>query len=330
MEKGLYLKDIVPNTPVKGVFAVHGAARATTKKGDPYWRLKLSDATGQVEAKIWHPLSAAIRELADGLIVRVSGMSSLYQNSPQISIERLTPLDQAELASIDPGDFMSASPYDIEKMFADLLALCDREFTYPKWRKLVFSILEHPRIAEDFKKCPAAKHIHHAYAGGLLEHTLSVFRLCLHIADHYGEEIDRQTLLAGALFHDLGKIRELSSGISVDYSDEGRLFGHIFLALEIMEPFFASSGLDKPLKDHLRHLVLSHHGELQFGAARLPQTAEAFALHYADNLDAKLAQCRAALNVLAGGENRWSEWQRALERHIYRPWHTPACSENHL
>ena len=167
----------------------------------------------------------------------------------------------------------------------------------------------------------AAKSVHHGFVGGLLEHTLSVFKLCRRLADQY-PELDRQTLLAGALFHDFGKIREFSGGIANDYTDEGRLLGHLEICVEMLAPYLERSGLEPELQRHLKHLVLSHHGTLEFGAVRVPQTAEALVLHYADNIDAKMAQCRGLFAQLGEGES-WTPYQATLGRAMHRCAQTP-------
>ena len=190
----------------------------------------------------------------------------------------------------------------------------------------MLAVLNNQELRASFRVCPAAKGVHHAYVGGLLEHTLSVFRLCRRIADQY-PELDRQALLAGALFHDFGKIREFSGGLANDYTDEGRLLGHLMLGVEMLAPYLAKSGLDEGLQRHLKHLILSHHGELQFGAVRQPHTAEALALHYADNLDAKMAQCRGLFDQLGGEGQDWTPWQATLGRPLYRAPRTPEASK---
>lgn len=176
-------------------------------------------------------------------------------------------------------------------------------------------------LAAAFRVCPAAKSVHHAYVGGLLEHSLGVFKLCRRLADQYAE-LDRQTLLAGAIFHDIGKIREFSGGLVNDYTDEGRLIGHLELGIEMLAPFWRKAGLEEGLVRHLKHLILSHHGEPAFGAVRLPQTAEALVLHYADNIDAKMAQCRGLFAIFDAGEG-WTPYQATLSRALFRGPRTP-------
>lgn len=321
MEKGVFVKDIVPNAEAAGIFAVREAVQAQSRNG-PYWRLILADASGDIEAKIWHPLSAGFSEIPAGTLVQAQGHASLYRSTLQLAIEQFRPLTSEESASVDQTMLVPSSPVAPETMFEELKALCREEFTHKPWRTLALAALDDPELGPAFRIAPAAKSVHHAYAGGLLEHTLGVFRLCRRLADQY-PELDRQTLLAGALFHDFGKIREFSGGIANDYTDEGRLMGHLMLGVSLLAPLLARSGLETPLRTHLEHLILSHHGELEYGAVRQPQTPEALALHYADNLDAKLAQCRGLFAALDGEAPGWTPWQATLGRPMYRAARTP-------
>lgn len=325
MEKGVFVKDIVPNAEAAGIFAVADAALAQSRNG-PYWRLVLADASGSVEAKIWSPLSGEFSEIAPGTLAWVEGRAALFRSALQLAVEKFRPLDAAEAASVDQTAFLPSSPYPIDDMAGELRELCRQEFTHKPWRRLVAAVLDDEELGPKFRSAPAAKNVHHAYAGGLLEHTLGVFRLCRRMANQYAE-LDRQTLLAGALFHDFGKIREFSGGFSNDYTGEGRLLGHLMLGVEMLGPFLVRSRLEPGLQEHLKHLILSHHGELEFGAVRQPHTPEALALHCADNLDAKLAQCRGLFAALEGDGPAWTPWQPTLGRPMYRPPRTPGGRE---
>ncbi|MDR3358162.1 MAG: HD domain-containing protein [Desulfovibrio sp.] len=325
MEKGCYVKDIAPGIEAAGVFVVGQAALGSARNG-AYWRLTLCDASGVLEAKIWHPLSADFADIPAGAMVSVEGRAETYRGEVQLAVTRMRLLRAAESASVDQTALLPRGPYDPDAMLEELLVLSEKEFIHLPWRGLVFSVLRNRELRAAFRIWPAAKSIHHAYAGGLLEHTLGVFGLCRRMAEQY-PELDRQTLLAGALFHDIGKIREYSGGIANDYTTEGRLLGHLELGLELLAPYLANSGLEAYLQRHLKHLVLSHHGEPEFGTARLPQTPEAFALHYADNLDAKMAQCRDLFARFADSGQEWTPWQQTLGRHMHRPEHTPDGGE---
>lgn len=321
MEKGCYVKDISPTSEARGLFAVSQAAQGQSRNG-PYWRLTLVDASGSLEAKIWHPLSADFSEIPAGALAWVEGRAGLYRDQVQLTVEHMRLLDAAESTAVDQTALMPASPYPLDYMLHELDGAIKAEFTHAPWRKLVQGFFSNAEMRAAFRVCPAAKGVHHAYVGGLLEHTLSVFNLCRRIADQY-PELDRQTLLAGALFHDIGKLREFSGGLANDYTDEGRLLGHLMLGIEMLAPFMARSGLEEPLQRHLKHLILSHHGELQFGAVRPPHTPEAMALHYADNLDAKMAQCRGLFAQMEEDGQDWTPWQATLGRPVHRAARTP-------
>ncbi|MDE5832475.1 MAG: CRISPR-associated endonuclease Cas3'' [Desulfovibrio sp.] len=320
MEKGAYVNEITNNSRVGGLFLIAEASSGTSRTGDPYWSLALVDKTGSIEAKIWHPLSSSIANIEKGGIALISGRAKPYREKIQLVLDAFSPLPEEETRTLDPAVFMPSAPVSADDMFTELKRACLEEFVYPPWRKFILALLNDEKIVAPLKTFPAAKRMHHAYAGGLLEHTLSVFNLCRSLADRY-PQLDRQTLLAGALCHDIGKIREFSGGFANDYTDVGRLSGHIILGLELIGPFLQKSGLDDKLKDHLSHLVLSHHGQYEYGASRLPQTAEAFVLHYADNLDAKLAQFRDLFDDAAPEE--WSDYQKGMERYLYNPFRTP-------
>lgn len=321
MEKGVFIKDIKPEQQTAGIFLASGAQLAKTRNNRPYWRLKLADVTGELDAKIWQPLCDKITDIPENSHVLASGNAGLYNNALQLSLTAFTILSKEEVQMLHEADFVKSSTKDIDAMFQDLRIRCKAEFVHEPWRKLILAILDDGSIGPAFRAAPAARTLHHNWAGGLLEHTSGVFNLCCRIADGY-PELDRQTLLAGSLLHDIGKIRELSSGPAAAYTREGELLGHIMLGLQLIEPFIASSGLEEHLADHLRHLILSHHGQLEYGSPVLPKTAEAMALHHADNLDAKLAQFRQLLENIP--EHECTSRPNNLKRAIFRMGHTPS------
>lgn len=320
MEKGSFVKDISPGTLAGGFFVVEKSSQNQARNG-PFWRLTLTDTTGSVEAVIWSPLSNGFSDVPEGRIVHAEGRAGQFRDQLQLVIEKMTILEEEEAGCLELGWFVRTSPVPVDAMLDDLHALCQEEFRHPGWKRFVSLALADPEIHSGLRIAPAAKGIHHAYAGGLLEHSLGVCKLCRAFADQY-PQLDRQTLLAGALFHDIGKLRELAGGLATSYTDVGRLVGHIVLGVEMLAPHLAASGLEEGLCLHLRHLVLSHHGQPEYGTVRMPQTAEAFALHFADNLDAKMAQCREVLGELPEGQN-WSPWLPSLSRQLMRPEQSP-------
>ena len=321
MKKTQFIKDIGFNDEVDSLFLL-GTTSFQQARNGPFWRLELKDASGSLEAKIWSPQSQEYTGLTAGQLVEVQGRSSMFRDQAQVAIDRLRSLSPEEAAVCDLSLFLPASARPAQDMMEDLEQLCRRELTHTAWKKFVLAVLQHTEIRPRLLAAPAAKSVHHAYVGGLLEHTLSVAGLALRLADHY-PELDRQILLAAAVCHDLGKIWELTGGLANDYSDAGRLLGHSFLGLERLEALLQKSGLVPDLVRHFKHLILSHHGEHQYGASQLPQTSEAFALHYADNIDAKLAQCRQQFHTFAEDGSGWSSYQATLGRFLHQPVRTP-------
>jgi 3'-5' exoribonuclease len=320
--KSVFIRDLVPGTAVSAVFLLTEARQGQARNG-PFWSLRLEDASGAAEAKIWSPHSQAYEDLRPGSFAAVSGQAQLYRDKVQVNVERLDILDP-EAAGLDMADFLASSECPPDVMLDELLALCRENLHHKPWLKFCRAVLENASVRERLLSAPGAKSMHHAYRGGLLEHTLAVCKLCLSIAALY-PALDSETLLAAAVFHDLGKAWELKSDVTRDYTDEGRLLGHITLGLEALEPFLRKArDLDPGLVKHFKHLLLSHHGEYDFGSPKRPKTAEAFILHFADNMDAKL-------NTIGGlfpddGEETqegWSAFQRSLDRQIFNPPRTP-------
>lgn len=319
MEKGIFVKDIKVNGAVNGVFAVKSASLSDSRNGS-FWKLELSDNSGTLAAMIWSPLSQRYSQILPGSFVAISAQAQLWREKIQLNIKSLNPLSENE--QINMYDFLPASPVAIPVMERELLNIAEEEFTYAPWRKLVFGVLEDESIFRDFRIFPAARSIHQPYAGGLLEHSLAVCRLCRAYCDLY-PSLDRQTLLAASILHDIGKIREFTGGIFNDYTTPGSLVGHITLGLDLLAPHIQKSGLPRQLSEHFTHLVLSHHGAREYGSPVLPQTPEAFALHTADLTDARLSQCRELFAEAEQQPGTWSAWQSSLDRKLFNPVKTP-------
>lgn len=320
MEKGIFVKDIKPDEDVYGVFVIAESENLRTRKNEPFWKLVLVDRTGRISANLWYPASQRFREMTKGRLVAIEGHSTIFRGQLQLGIMQIS-FPEVALDDLDNiQDFIPAAKRPPALMYEELLTLCDMEISYPPLRNFLEAVFTDPVIRRELLIAPAAMSVHQAYAGGLLEHTLNVASLCLSFCAIY-PELDRQLLIAGAVLHDLGKIREYIPGVVIEISRPGYLIGHTILGLQILEPFLESSDLDAELKEHLRHLILSHHGEYAYGASRLPQTAEAFALHYADNIDAKLSACIAAFQENSQtGESRRLSW---LDRSVFLAARTP-------
>lgn len=323
--KKTFISDLAEGQSVTDFLAVAQAQRKEAKNG-PYWQLTLSDRTGSIEARIWAPQSLQISTLNAEDIVHISGQTALFKDQLQLNVTSLTVVDPEELG-LDFADFLPSSAVPPRELLERMEELLHRELSFKPWKTLCSSILGDHDIRAALLRAPGAKSIHHAYAGGLLEHTLGVMRICLALAELY-PDADKEILLVGALLHDLGKAFELTHGISREYTDAGRLLGHIQLGLEVLDPFLhRAKNLPEGLALHLRHLLISHHGELEYGSPRRPKTMEAFILHYADNLDAKINTVQNALSTTdddAPEHGRWSDYQRSLSRFVYAPPRTPA------
>ncbi|GAB1409430.1 HD domain-containing protein [Desulfovibrionales bacterium] len=323
--KKTFIRDLRPGQDVSDIFALVQAQRKEAKNG-PYWHLTLVDCTGSMEARIWFPHSQQVPELQAEDFILITGQAALFKDQLQLNIVEATRVD-VQTDQLDLRDFIPSSPVPADQLLESIEHLLQKEIAYAPWRILCRKILQDQTVRSMLLTAPGAKAVHHAYAGGLLEHTLGVMRVCLALCTVYPQS-DKELLLVGALLHDLGKAVELSHGISREYTDAGRLLGHIYLGLELIEPFLAKAKIPPELGLHLKHLLISHHGELEFGSPRRPKTVEAFILHYADNLDAKINTIEAALGQTATEEpgepeSYWSDYQRSLSRYVFQPRRTP-------
>jgi 3'-5' exoribonuclease len=308
------IREFRTGQEVEDVYVLAQARQAASRNG-PYWDLRLQDATGQIEAKIWSPLSSEYTDLRAEQVVRVRGQVRTFREQQQLVLSELSHVREGDF---DWSELLPSSDPPPKELLQELQRLCRAELAHPGWKKLCREVLGNRDLRDRLLAAPAAKAIHHAYRGGLLEHTLNVARTCLAVCD-LRPDLDREILLVGAVVHDLGKAWELDYGVAPEYTDSGRLLGHIFLGVQVLDPILEGvEELPHDLLLHLRHLILSHHGEFEYGSPKRPKTKEAFVLHFADNLDAKLNTVDAALDGREEDEP-WSAYQRSLERKVYRP-----------
>jgi len=312
IRKTIFISDLAEGQQIHDLFLVSRKTLGETKTGKPYLALSLMDRTGEIEARIWDN-AAHFDTLAEtGQIVAVEAQVKAFRDQLQLSISALTPLQDDEgLLS----DFIPASKRSVKEMKQELAGLI-KDIADRCLHPLLAALFQ-GEVLRQFSKAPAAKQMHHAYLGGLLEHTLSVAGLAVRLADHY-PALDRDLLVAGALLHDLGKIREFSfTTAPFEYTDSGRLVGHLVLGSEMIRqeaakiPDFPAERLDQ-----LVHLVLSHHGRHEFGAPCLPMTAEAILLHHLDDIDAKMNYIDRLSEQVAPESYQWSDYQRPLERFL--------------
>jgi 3'-5' exoribonuclease len=284
-----------------------------TREGKPYLRLELGDRSGTIEARMWDQFESTAKGVNRDDFVKVQARVELYRNRPQLALLQVR---LAKPEEIDLADFLPQTKADVSKLYAQLLEFV-ASITNPFLKKLVSEILGDPAIAAKYKRAPAAKVMHHAYLGGLLEHVISLCGLAKQAAAHY-PELDVDLLLAAAMLHDVGKLDELCYERAIGYTVEGQLLGHIVMEVEtVSKAMDAIEGFPANLKTVVQHLLISHHGEYEFGSPKLPMIREALVFHYLDDLDSKLAAIRAAL-ALDSGEPEWSAYSGALGRKFLR------------
>ncbi|HEX4642113.1 MAG TPA: OB-fold nucleic acid binding domain-containing protein [Candidatus Acidoferrales bacterium] len=285
----------------------------STREGKSYLRLELGDATGRVEARMWDRFDQMAAGFEQDDFVKVQARVENYRNKLQLAIDKIRRVEESE---VDPADFFPHTKENVDEMYARLLEIVG-SVGNPWLRQLLESVVQDPAIVPRLKRAPAAKVMHHAFYGGLLEHVVSLCDLCKVVLSHY-PEADADLLLSGAVLHDVGKLTELSYERSLGYTDEGQLLGHILLEYELVtKKIDAIAGFPPQLKVLVQHLLVSHHGKYEFGSPKLPMFREALMLHYLDDLDSKMAAIRNALGS-DQGEGNWTAYNGALERRILR------------
>ncbi len=305
------LKALGPNDRFESVFLVQSKEVRQKKSGDPFLSMRLADRTGSLDAKMWDNVASVAHGFAVDDFIEIRGKVQVYNEQHQIIVHKLRAIPEDDVYL---GDFVPHTVHDIETMYADLQATIE-SFEDDHLKRLLGSIFRDPDVASRYKRAPAAKRMHHARIGGLLEHVSSLLTLANLVASHY-DDIDRDLLSSGVLLHDLGKILELEAGRSFEYTDEGRLLGHIALGSSWLdERCNRVEGFPPKLKALLLHMVVSHHGKLEFGSPQVPLFPEALALHYIDDLDSKLEIMRAARSEMVAG-TVWSQYSSGLGRFV--------------
>jgi 3'-5' exoribonuclease len=286
--KDIYIADLANFDEGKlfdGFFLVLAKQQRTTKTNKPYLNLILGDKTGQLEGRVWEPGDPRIaREFDRGDIVKARGSASRFDDRLQMKIDQLR---KAAPGEADKTDLLPSTTYDVESLWRQLMASVD-SFTNPDLKLLLTTLLSDADLAAAYRAAPAAKQLHHAWLGGLLEHVVSLLGLADRVAPHY-PILDRDLLLTGVILHDIGKVTELSWEIGFEYTVEGVLLGHIQMGVALTEKTIDSLPNFPPkLKTLVLHMILSHHGKLEFGSPKLPMIPEALVLNFLDDLDAKM------------------------------------------
>jgi 3'-5' exoribonuclease len=281
--------------------------------GGQYLALTLSDKTGSMEARMWEEFASAMSTCGEGCYVKVQGQISKYQGKFQITLSKMRLAANSE---IEVADFVPTTKYDVTEMWAELREHVEA-FSNPDLKRLVLAFLDDERIGAAYREAPAAKMLHHAWIGGLLEHVVALVRVCKATAPFY-PEVDPDLLVTGAILHDIGKVRELMWGSSFSYTLEGQLIGHISIAQGMLREKVATlPGFSEKLLMLVEHMILSHHGKYEFGSPKLPMTPEALLLSALDDLEAKMQAVRNefARDAAAGKTgSEMTEWVRSMDR----------------
>jgi 3'-5' exoribonuclease len=309
------IKDIEPGMEVKSAFIVSRKELRKTKAGSPYLALELADKSGKVDARLWDGVSRYKDAFGEKDYVAVSGRAEKYRDQLQVVVNSLRRCGDDE---VDAADFLRVVGADRAELEGELRQALE-EVRSIHLRGLLLSFLNDQEFMRKFTTAPAAKNYHHPYLGGLLEHTATTVRICRMICDLY-PDIDRDLLITAAALHDIGKTDELNYERTIDFSDAGRFLGHLLLADEmIRERIAAMPDFPQDLALRLRHAVLSHHGELEWGSPKRPKTLEAIVLHHVDNLDAKVNSFREITGRAAGGDSPWTDMRNLFKRPLYVP-----------
>ena len=311
--KNQFINEIKLGDFVDDIFVLSEKILSQKRDGNNFLNVTLSDKTGTVKGVVWDNVDQISAGVSSGDFVHIRGSVNEYREAFQLVIKNM---EKCSADVINPSDFLPTTSRDIDSMFARLSRIT-ASIKNAYFKKLIEAFWNDKEFVRKFKTAPAAKIMHHAYIGGLLEHTLSMVSLADKVAGHYSG-IDRDLLLAGATLHDIGKIKEFEYKFSIDYSDAGRLLSHIVIGIEMIDAKLA--GIEDFPKDKmllLKHMIVSHHGAREFGSPEPPKTIEAVILNYIDEIDSKVKGIRDFIAAEDPNET-WTSYHRLLERHFYK------------
>jgi 3'-5' exoribonuclease len=312
--KDFFLSDCIEheNKIITSSFVVVSKQVKPKKTGDPYLALTLGDRCGQIEAKMWDNVEDSLDAFEQDDYLKVKGLLNKYKNRFQITIHKLRRMGDLE---VDFADYLPKTTKNVDELWQTLTDFVS-SFEDPNLKALVQIFMADPEIARAYRNAPAAKTLHHAYIGGLLDHVVSLARSCDLVCRNY-PQINRDLLLTGAFLHDIGKIHELSYNRSFSYTTRGQLLGHMIIELEMLQAKLALlPGFPDELKTCIEHLIISHHGQYDFGSPKLPMFPEALMLHYLDDLDSKMESMRAHFEREAAAESAWTGYNASLGRSL--------------
>lgn len=312
--KSPYVSELQPNQLIQTSFLVSSKEIRQKKGGEFYLSLLLADRTGELDAKMWDNVSDVLEAFDRDDFVKVKGLIQIFHNRPQLTIHKLRRMDDSEVEAVD---YFPCTKRDIEAMWTELRGLV-AGFRNRHLKALVEAMLDDPDVAARYRRAPAAKQIHHNFLGGLLEHVLSVAGLAQAAAAHYAN-IDRDLLLTGVILHDIGKIYELNYERGFSYSNDGQLLGHIHIGARMVgEKLRGLPEFPETLRSLVEHMILSHHGQLEFGSPKLPVFPEALLLHYLDDLDSKMECMRALIENDRQVDGCFTSFHAALSRSVLK------------
>ena len=312
-----FINEIAPGETIDDIYMVSDPILRSTTRGDLYIAMFLSDRTGQLNGRMWQATEAIYNALPKPGFVHIQGRSELYQNNLQIVVNNVSIIDANKVCL---EDFLARTDKDTEQMFKEVKGIVGR-IKNPQLKDLVGEFLSDAELMEKFCNSPGGVKVHHNYLGGLLEHTHNMLRVAVAILPLY-PQVQADLVLTAIFIHDMGKTEELSYDMAFSYTDSGQLIGHItksFLMMNRKADALAAKGrpIDESILDALGHIIISHHGEYEFGSPKLPATPEAFMVYYIDDLDAKVSQVTMAIDNEPGDAN-WTAWKSALQTRLYR------------
>ena len=314
-----YINQFSEGESINQVFVANGKQLRPNRQGNLYLQLTLSDKSGSVNAMQWNANQSVYDSFENGDYVVIKGTTQLFNGNLQIIVQQLKKADESR---VDEADFVTLTNENIGQLIVQLRQFVD-SISHPQLQSLCQQYLDSKDIMEKFSQAPAGVKNHHAYQGGLLHHVVSLMELAESVVQHY-PEVDRDLVLAGVLLHDLSKTDELAYERSLEYTDEGQLVGHLVMGVELLgkqiDQWEANQGTTFPndIAIQLKHMIVSHHGQYDFGSPKLPMTLEALVLHMIDNLDAKVHQFSHAMDSEANPGDNWTPFIPTLGRKLYK------------
>ena len=306
-----YINTLVPGELIRNIYLCKGKRSAETRNGKPYDNLTLQDKTGTLDGKVWDPNSSGIAEYDEMDFIEVYGEVTSYNNNLQLNIKQIRKAQEEEYI---PADYMPTTEKSTDSMYQELLGYVGKIENKYLRQAVEYYFVKDESFIKKFKSHSAAKSVHHGFSGGLLEHTLSVVKLCEYMAGAYSI-LNRDLLYAGAICHDIGKVKELSSFPKNDYTDDGQLLGHIIIGVEMVSDAVREiPEFPEKLASELKHCIIAHHGELEYGSPKKPALAEALALNFADCTDAKMQTLTEIFKEK--NTNDWLGYNRLFESNL--------------